>query len=119
MDKSELEGMVKALEDKGYTVTLKPTEPDTDALIKTLTENGYIVGEPTPEPPKPEPTPEPPAPAPKPEPPRSNIYLMGSPTQPSANPELTEERILAMTPEQVKKSLPEIREHILSNGGMF
>ena len=42
MDKAQLETMVKALKDKGYSVELEPV-PNDDEIVKTLKEHGYNI----------------------------------------------------------------------------
>ena len=53
--------------------------------------------------------------------PETNIvqFMLGTPNNTDQNHELTEEKIMVMTPEQIQKNMPKIREHILANGGKF
>ena len=48
-------------------------------------------------------------------------FVLGTPTTISnaENDELTEDKIMLMTPEQIQENMPKIRAHILSNGGSF
>ena len=48
------------------------------------------------------------------------VRLLGTPTNnETVETELTEDTILAMTPEQIQEKMPEIRKYILANGGEF
>lgn len=55
--------------------------------------------------------------------PENNIiqFMLGTPTNTNSNDdELTEEKIMLMTPEDIQKNMSKIREHILAaNGGKF
>ena len=47
-------------------------------------------------------------------------FVLGTPKEtPKEDDELTEDKIMVMTPEQIQKNMPKIRDYMLANGGRF
>lgn len=46
-------------------------------------------------------------------------FILGTPEDNPASEELTEEKIMVMTSDQVQENMPKIREYILNSGGVL
>ena len=121
MDKKALKNMVETLKKQGYTITAKQTEPDVDVMVKALQENGFDVVKAKTKTETETETETENETKTETKDTRENIvkFVLGTPTETNDGGDLTEEKIQVMTPEEIQKNIPEIREYILANGGKF